>query len=113
MGFLNSIKDKTVSFIAEKVLKSKFERYGTMLDFKINSEEKNIYLKINLKGEAEPLEIRVKEYSLITEEDENYLLIGSLNISKEWIDLLADDFLKGQKFKLPKGVVSTLGKMVL
>lgn len=113
MGFLTKIKDKTTSFIGSIVLKKKLERYGKMLDFKIDSQKKQIYVSVSLKGEAQPLEVLVNKYSFAKEGPDDYIVIENVSISKEWMNLLAADFLTMKKFKLPAGIATTAAHMIL
>jgi hypothetical protein len=107
------LKDEAISFAATLVLKKKIERYGTMMDFKIDSSAKKVYLKVNLKGEASPLEVIIERYSLVKKEDGNYIVIDGVSISKEWMNLLAADLIKKKEVKLPDGIASTIAKLVL
>lgn len=113
MAFFTNIKDKMTSFAGSIILKKKIERYGTMLDFRIDSEKKKIFLKISLKGEIQPLDIIVENYMLTKQGDEEVIIIENVSISKEWMNLLAADLLKRKEFALPKGIAATIAKMVL
>jgi|GEM_PF-753088 len=113
MGILSKIKDDVTSFTGATILKKTIERYGTMLDFKIDSEDKKIYFKVALKGEQEPLEIIIHQYSLIKKDNNDYIIFNDISISKEWLQLLASDLLKNKELKLPEGISTTIAKLVL
>ncbi|MFO7444950.1 MAG: hypothetical protein R6W90_01230 [Ignavibacteriaceae bacterium] len=107
------MKDKAASLAGEKLLSNKLERYGNMIDFKINSADKTIFLSILLKGEKEPVNIKVNNYSFRKKGDDNYIVLDEVDISREWMNLLAADFLKDKEFKLPEGMISGIIKMVM
>lgn len=100
MSLFKSLKDKTLSFGAEKFLKNKLERYGDMLELKINSEEKSVYSKMILKGEKEPLSITINGYKIVNKNGSDYLQFDEIITSKEWMNLLIADFIKTNELKL-------------
>jgi hypothetical protein len=113
MSVFTNIKDKISSAAGSSILKKKIERYGKMIDLKIDSEKKNIFIQLSLKGETEPLEIMVNEYHLEKQGNDEYIIIEDVTISKEWMNLLASDLLKQKEFRLPGGIVTALAKMLL
>jgi hypothetical protein len=112
MGTLTEIKDNIVSFSAEKFLKIPFKRYGEMLDFNINSEDKIITIKVQLKGETDPLLVKVNDYEYTEDSGSPYLIVKKISISKEWMNLAANDFIVGKKLPVPKKYLDII-KMVL
>lgn len=112
MGFLRKAKDSAVSFTAEKILSSKIKRYGDMLDLNIDSENKRISLQVLLKGEPEPLTIKINSYEFFTEEEKKYILISNIVTSKEWMNLVIQDFLPEKKIEIPPNFFG-IAKMLL
>jgi hypothetical protein len=102
MGLFSSFKDNLSSFSGEKFVRKAVERYGDMQDFKINSSAKSIYVKILLKGEKEPVEVKVNRYELIEESDRLFLRLYDVTTSREWFTQLAEDFLTTQRFEIPE-----------
>jgi hypothetical protein len=102
MSIIKLIKDDFFSFVIRTIAKIKIKRYGEMLDFQIDSENHKILIKVSLKGEPEPLIITVNKYEIVKELDQEYLEIKSVTTSKEWMNLLIEDFLKDQRFPLPE-----------
>ncbi len=111
-NFLHSLKDKGISKAAKVFIQGKVERYGDMIDLKIDSREKRIELIIKLKGEDTPISIEVSEYLLMENEGKFYVQIGKLNASKEWLNLLAEDFVEGKNIEIPSQFKNTF-KMFL
>jgi hypothetical protein len=102
MRILKSMKDAIFSFLIRTALKIKLKRYGDMIDFKIDSSAHKIYLSVSLKGEHEPLIVTVNEYAVVNEGGKDFVELRSITTSKEWMNLVAEDFLKGKRFELPE-----------
>lgn len=111
-NFLNSLKDRGISKAAKVFIQGKVERYGDMIELKIDSRKKRIELMLQLKGEDSPISVEVSEYLFMENEGTFYIQIGKLNSSKEWLNLLAEDFVVGKKIELPSQFKNTL-KMFL
>lgn len=101
MGFLKTIKDDTVSFLGKQAINLKMKRYGEMMDFQIDSENKRILLKVSLKGEPEPLIVTVNKYEIMKVDGKDFLIIRNVTTSKEWMNLIAEDFMKDKEVELP------------
>jgi hypothetical protein len=112
MSFFSGIKDSAVSFAAEKIIKQKIKRYGDMLDFKIDSMNKKIDLKIILAGESEPLFVTINEYEFLETDNDSFIVVRKIVTSKEWMNLLIEDFLKEKKIQIPAKYTGLM-KMVL
>ena len=105
------IKDKVASFSIETFLKGTFNRYGEMLDFNIDSENKNIFMKVKLKGEPEPITFSLKNYSFTKESELTKIQFEKIEISKEWMDIVAKDFFVNKKLTIPSkysGIIKML-----
>jgi hypothetical protein len=114
MSLFIQLRDKAASIAGSIILKKKIERYGSMLDFKIDSEKKKIFLRVSLKGELQPVDIIIEHYSLKKQGEEDIIItIESVTVSKEWMNLLAADLLRQKEFKIPPGITSTLAQMLL
>ena len=106
-------KDKAVSVAVQTALNYKIEEFGKMLKFNLDSKTKTIELEIMLKGESEPLHVKVNEYVLSQEDDNNYYLEAkNIVTSREWINTIASQYLSNQKFEIPSEYAKIL-KMVV
>ena len=65
---LNSAKDTLLSQGAKARLNQLLRKYGTMLDLKLNTTERSLSVSIHLKGEENPIDINVRDYSLVTKD---------------------------------------------
>lgn len=73
----------------------------TMLEFKIDPKNKTIDLKVDLKGEASPIEIKVTKYEFLHKEGKDFLKIGDVQTSREWINTVLENFVNNSEFEIP------------
>ncbi len=91
-----SIKEKLVSNPRDHILRKHFNRlfarYGTILDLKIDALNKKIHLTVLLKGEEKPIVVDAN-YRLEESDDSLHLTITNAQTDREWLTLLAMEFL--------------------
>jgi hypothetical protein len=56
---------------------------------------------LELKGESTSLKINCLNYQLVEEGDATFFEITKMDTSREWINVLCDEYLKHRRFKLP------------
>jgi hypothetical protein len=100
-NWLHRQKDSSTSFILERVLQSAFAKYGRMLNFYIDSRQRTAQVEVLLKGEKEALTIIVQDYELVTDEAGSHMLVKKATASREWVQVLINEFLIGKKFPIP------------
>ena len=72
---LNSAKDRMLAAGAKTHINKLLERYGTVLDIRLNTAGRSLSCTLQLKGEGTAIEIQVHEYALLTEEGKSVLVI--------------------------------------
>ncbi|MGN6368471.1 MAG: hypothetical protein ACTHN5_09440 [Phycisphaerae bacterium] len=83
-------------------LNHEFRRYGHMTELKIDDEAKRIEVTVMLKGEKEPIHVHVDGYVLDAEG--GTVTVEEVRVSREWMDVLAKEVVKGRKLPLPEGM---------
>lgn len=111
-SWLQDQKDSTLSFVLEKVLRKRLERYGRLLEFKLDTRNAQASVQVLLHGEPGPVTIWVDEYHLISRGEETSVSVARARASREWLTLLLQDFLLGRTFPIPAEYASYV-KMVL
>ena len=102
MGFLSDAKDRVVEVLARKLANgSALARYGQLTALQLNSEDKSIDATFELRGEREPVSIRLEDYQVVEESGAAYVVVRRISTSREWLTALANDFAAGRRFKLP------------
>ena len=78
--------------------------YGELTSLNFDSRERRAEGELLLKGEREPIRIRIGNYDLFQEADQTIIVINSFLASREWLTRLAERFIVGKRFELPKSV---------
>lgn len=111
MGFLSDSKDRLMENMAQALLnRSVLQPYGQLTALKLNSQEKSIEATVALKGEREPVSLRLEDYELVQENGVAYLVVQRVTTSREWLTVLAQDFAVGRRFKLPPEAASVMAQ---
>ena len=97
-------KDRLISAGIKQELNVKLERYGEVLDVRLNTREQSVEISVRLKGEPDPISVRIGKYSLVKENDDLWLTIDSKTIeaSREWLTLLLQDRAGHQRLPIPQ-----------
>lgn len=105
MGLIRDLarhgKDKTVSKALEVLGETVVSRYGTLSGLTLDSLTRRIDLELVLKGDDVPVTLTLHEYRFLTEDDKSYVIISRVEVSREWMELLAADLLVGRRFEIP------------
>ena len=115
LNFLSTVKDKAISFAVEKGANffDDFTRYGKMLQFDIDTNNKTLFAKVELDGENEPLSIDIKKYNIQQENDKYFITIIQMECSKKWLNTLIADFVINEKFEIPTEYIKYLSMFKL
>jgi hypothetical protein len=100
-NWLKGHKDSSVSFILEKALRPKLERYGRLIRLKIDSRAKTATIEILPKGETDSITVWVERYELTEKPAGTYLIVQRASASREWLTLLMEDLLLGRSWLVP------------
>jgi len=103
-----SLKDKALSKAIISGINLKIKEYGKMLKLNLDSTNKTIELEIMLKGEKEPLKVFVNSYEISEEDGKYFLYAKDIKTSREWINIIAENYLKGEKIELSEKIAKTL-----
>ena len=99
-------KDTSVSFLVEKMLQKKLERYGQLLEFKLDSRRCAAFLSLRLKGESAPVSVRIEEYQVLNAAGTGAVVVKRASASREWLTLLLEDVVLGKPFTIPEKYAS-------
>jgi hypothetical protein len=107
-----SLFDKGRDLLARQAIAYRLRRYvHRMTQFSLDSKAKTIHFSVDLKGETEPL-VGDVHYELTQSSGILEFKITSINLSKEWMNLAAQDFAVGQTFSLADKRVEMLLKLL-
>jgi len=102
------VPDSAVALGAREYFNRRHGTWGTLTALQINTKNQKAILDLELKGETRPLHITVERYELTTTGDKNFIEIKEFNTSREWLNVLAREFLKGKKLEVPEAVGAIL-----
>ena len=103
-----SVKDKAVAASAKALINRKIERFGTVTDLEIDTQNKTLRGQLELKGEATGILISVGRYELSEENGVTWITFWDFRASREWIANLLNDCVAGRKFQTPEVVKMAL-----
>jgi hypothetical protein len=111
MGLFGNLKDIAIQAFVPTLSKMLIERYqlnkiGELSGVKINREQLEIEFSLDLRGEENPIKVKVQFRTLPPNEIE----ISKVTASREWIAILINDLLPAEKkrFEVSAEVVSLL-----
>ena len=103
---LNTAKDRLLANSAKTRFNKLIRRYGTMVDFHVNTADRSLSVSLLLKGEQEAIEIRIHEYALLKSKGKTYLEINGRKVdtSREWLTKLIRDQVGEQRLVVPENL---------
>ena len=101
---IGRLKDAGLEKALLMLLRPKFERYGEIQEFKLNTTAKSASAEIKLLGEAETLRIEEARYRVEERDSQTYLVLHGIKISRPWVQNLLEDHLPEISLKIPDSV---------
>ena len=105
----NAMKDRMTSKAAQMYLTQHIARYGTLQDFKIDSQNRTIEVVFLPQGETDPITLRIDNYTLEDRGGEKFIQATACSCSRPWMNNLLKDFVQGRQIEVPPWAVSALG----
>jgi hypothetical protein len=96
------------SFAARTFFNTTYARYGTMTQLKIDPERKTIDVELMLRGERDPIQIHLSDYSLCSTPNGGAFSAIDIRVSREWMNVLAEDLLKNRAIPVPASAMKWL-----
>ena len=113
MGLLSDAKDRIIEAMAAPILnRSVFARYGRAREIRLNSTDKVAEIVFDLKGESDPVLIRIDGYEFTKVGDETFVIIHGMKTSREWMTEAAERNVVGRPLKLPSEFAGVLARLV-
>jgi hypothetical protein len=106
--FLRGSKDAAIALAARTFVNTRFNRIGQMTELSVDTKKRTIRVRLELKGEDEPIDIHVKKYSLERRSTGATLTIGDAVASREWLTEAMKEFVIGRRFTIPERAAAIL-----
>src|ERR1035437_5481066 len=81
-----ALKQRAVEATAKRLINRRIATFGSVTSLHIDSKERTLFAQLALKGETQPIEIKIGSYEVIQENGLEYIIFQNLHASKEWID---------------------------
>ena len=79
---------------------SQFGKYGFMTEIRIDTQKRTAHVTLQLRGEKEALDVNLRSYKLTSHDGKTLLELGKVETSREWLNLLIEDFWKPSQRKM-------------
>lgn len=107
-----ALKDRLFETVALPILnRSVLAPYGKAKDLRLNSRDHTAEIVLELRGEREPLHVRVGNYEFSREGDDTFVTIRDVETSRAWMTELAVRNLVGRALKIPREYAGMIGKL--
>ena len=100
-GFFHRSKDTALAFTARVAINRRLNSIGTMTELSTDTKEKRIWVRLDLVGEKEPIEVEILRYHLKTKGETAYITIEEATASREWLTVALREFVVGQDITIP------------
>ena len=108
---LTSLKEKALEVSASAYINHKIRNFGSVSLLEIDSQRTRLLIEVNLVGEAAPVKVEVGSYELIRESENTFVVLRQFQSSKKWLATALNEYLAGQKLKVPNALGSALSAM--
>jgi hypothetical protein len=111
MGLFSKIKDNATSTLVKAFANHFISDFGNLNDIIINSENKSIYLSVDLKGEKESINIEITGYEVVKSQNNNFIKLHNITASREWINIALGKYYLDRRLEIPSqfiGIVKFL-----
>ena len=105
---LTALKERALEATVKRLINQKIEAFGSVTSLQIDSKQRTIAAQLALKGEAQPIAIKIGAYEVIREDGVTYISFQNLHASKEWIGNVLNEYVAGRRFRVPEVVKMAL-----
>ena len=98
---LRRSKDATLGFTTRLAINSKLRGIGEMTELSIDTKKKRVRVRLELVGEAEPIEVEITKYNLKNKDSGARLTIEEATASREWLAVALREFVVGRTIDIP------------
>jgi hypothetical protein len=107
-AFLRRSKDATLAFTARVTSNSWLKGIGEMTELSIDTKKRCVRVRLELLGEAEPIEVEITKYNLENKDSGARLTIEEATASREWLTVALREFVVGRSIEIPAKVGALL-----
>lgn len=101
-------KDAALALTVRGVVNARMRQIGEMTELSVDTKKRTIFIRVELRGEDEPIEVHVKKYGLKRSGDSAALTILDATASRKWIAEALQEFVVGRSFVIPPTAAAVL-----
>ena len=79
-----------------------------MTELSIDTQKRRVRVRLELVGEAEPIEVEITKYNLKNKDSGAQLTIEDATASREWLAVALREFVVGRTIDIPAKAVALL-----
>jgi len=98
---MGRIKDQALSQALTLAINAKISDLGRVQELRIDTRDKRIEASVMLHGEKEPIHAVIQGYAVRYEGERYFLEAEKVETSREWINRVAQDYLKRLNVEIP------------
>ena len=80
----------------QDIVAKKISDYGKLTDINLDIKQRIVKLDFSMHGEESIVKVQLSEFKLLQIQGQDYLKIGSVQTSRQWMTLLGQDYLDGK-----------------
>lgn len=100
-NLLRGSKDSALAFAARTFFNTRLRGVGEMTELAIDTKKRAVHSRLDLVGEAEPIEIHVRKYAVQRRGETATLTIVDATASRKWLAVALREFVVGHGFSIP------------
>ncbi|HLP78604.1 MAG TPA: hypothetical protein VK327_16990 [Candidatus Paceibacterota bacterium] len=113
MSIFGNVKDRFLEQTALSFLNSQsLAPIGRATSLRIDTTAKSLGIELELKGEATPVSVEISGYEILTEGDRFFLIVQSVQTSREWLTTLAETRFCRRRIEIPEQAGRWLARML-
>jgi hypothetical protein len=97
-------RDAALAFAVRTFMNSRLHAMGEATDLSFNSANHSAELRLNLRGESEPVDIRVSDIHVQPAEGGAIVIVGDAIASREWVSGALSEFVVGRALHVSRKV---------
>ncbi len=78
----------------------------------VETPDKRVSALLFLKGENSPISLVITDYNFVSDGENSHVVIKKLDTSKEWINIMFQQYLRELKIPIPKQA-ATVARMIM
>jgi hypothetical protein len=97
-----------LAFTARVAINKRLNSIGKMTELSIDTKNKRIWIRLDLAGENEPIEVEILRYHLKTQGETAHITVEQASASREWLTVALREFVVGQEVTIPPKAAALL-----